>query len=217
MCWSPTVTESQTVPLDLLDRGTVRRRARNVGIAGLVVGAALGGLVGLFGGPYGFLITTCIVAVPLLVLAYSESRKTCWLRDTAVSVRAFGTRTVDLHSAERLDVLVTDMRGTRTVSLLVGGAPRGKVVTIALAMYAGTGGKELGVYELRRLADTLAGVGDAHGLVLSELIVAQLKAEARGDGAADRPLYRLASLAPQGRMAQKLHPDAVARFVAALG
>ena len=52
--------------------------------------------------------------------------------------------------------------------------------------------------------------------MLSELLVAQLRSEARGDGAANRPLYRLASMAPQGRMAQKLHPDAVARFVTTL-
>lgn len=114
-------------------------------------------------------------------------------------------------------MLVTDMRGMRTVSLLVSGPPKGKTLTIAVAMYAGTGGKELGVYSLRRLADALASTGDTRALVLSDLLVAQLKSEARGDAAADRPLYRLASLAPQGRMAQKLRSEDVAKFVTTLG
>ena len=211
------MTDAEAVPLDLLDRATLRKRSRNVAFAALLVAAAMGGIVGLFAGPVGFAITAAAVAVPLLLLAWSESRKTCWLSGTLVSVRAVGTRTVELKDASRLDVIVTDTRGMRTVSLLVAGPPKGKAISIALAMYAGTGGRELGVYPLRRLADALAGTGYAHALVLSELVVAQLRAEARGDGAADRPLYRLASLAPQGRLAQRLHPDAVAKFVTALG
>lgn len=211
------MSDQTDVKLDLLDPASLRKRARNVAIAALLVGAALGGVVGLFAGPEGFVITAAIVAVPLLLLAYSETRRTTWLRGTEVGVRAFGTRTVDLASADRRDVLITDMRGMRTVSLLVSGPPKGKTITVALAMYAGTGGRELGVYELRRLADTLASTGEPQALVLSELVVAQLRSEARGDAAAERPLYRLASLAPQGRMAQKLREQDVARFVAALG
>lgn len=214
---SDAAAEPERVELDLLDRALVRRRGRNVAIAAVVVAAAFGGIVGLFGGPLGFAITAAVVGIPLLLLAWSESRKTTWLTGSRVSVRAVGTRVVDLCAADRLDVLVTDLRGMRTVSLLAGGPPHGKTVTVALAMYAGTGGRELGVYPLRRIADTLASVGSSHALVLSELIVAQLRAEARGDGAAARPLYRLASLAPQGRMAQKLHPEGVARFVTGLG
>lgn len=206
----------QEVVLDLLDRKTLRRRARNVAVAALVIAAAFGGVVGLFAGPLGFGITAIAVAVPLLLLTFGESRKTSWLQGTEVSVRAFGTRTVDLRSADSLDVLVTDTRGMRTVSLFVKGPPNGKAVTIALAMYAGTGGRELGVLALRRLADALATTADTRSLVLSELVVAQLKSDARGDGAAERPLYRLASLAPQGRLAQKIKPEAVARFVTAL-
>ncbi|MBK0867160.1 MAG: hypothetical protein IJH84_11165 [Saccharopolyspora sp.] len=204
------------VELDLLDRATIRKRTRNVCIAALVVAAAFGGIVGLLAGPAGFGIAVVVVAVPLLLLAFSESRKTAWMSGSRVSMRAIGTRVVDLHAAKRLDVVVTDMRGMRTVSLLASGPPNDKAITVALAMYAGTGGRELGVYALRRIADTLAAIGEAHALVLSELLVAQLRSEARGDGAANRPLYRLASMAPQGRMAQKLHPDAVARFVTTL-
>lgn len=204
------------IQLDLLDRATIRLRARNLAIASLLVGAALGGIVGLFAGPVGFFVALVLVIVPSSLWAYGESRKTSWLHNGQVAVRALGTRVVDLGSAETLDVLLTDSRGIRTVNLLVSGRPKGKTVTVALAMYAGTGGRELGVYALRRLADALAGTGDTRALVLSELLVGQLRAEARGDAAAERPLYRLAALAPQGRIAQKLRPDDISRFVTAL-
>ncbi|GAB3279944.1 hypothetical protein [Parasphingorhabdus pacifica] len=204
------------VVLDLLDRKTLRRRAWTVALTGVIIAAALGGVIGLFAGPIGFGVTVVVVAVPLLLLSAGEGKKTSWLHGTKVSVRAFGTRTVDLSTADSLDVLVTDARGMRTVSLLVSGGSKRKTVSLALAIYAGTGGRELGVLALRRLADTLASTGDTRALVLSELVVAQLRSEARGDGAPDRPLYRLASLAPQGRMAQKIKSDAVARFVTAL-
>ncbi|RCW43899.1 hypothetical protein DFQ14_10540 [Halopolyspora algeriensis] len=210
------MSDESSVPLDLLERSALRKRARNVGIAAVIVGAACGGIVGVLLGPLGFFVTTGVLALPLLLLAYGESRKTYWLQGTEVAARAFGTRVVDLRAAEKLDVLVTDLRGMRTISLLVSGPPKGKTLNIAVAMYAGTGGKELGVHSLRRLADTLASTGDTRALVLSDLLVAQLKAEARGEAAAGRPLYRLASLAPQGRMAQRLRSEDVAKFVTTL-
>lgn len=211
------MTGVETIALDLLDRKTIRIRARNVAIAALIVAAALGGIVSLFAGPPGFAITAAIVAIPLLLLAFAESRKTIALRGSELVARAVGTRVVDVLAAERFDLFVTDLRGARTINLLIGGPPKGKAISVSLALYAGTGGRELGILALRRLADTLAGSADTRALVLSQLIVTQLRAEARGDAAPDRPLYRLASVAPPGRMAQRLHPDAVAKFVAALG
>lgn len=214
------------VSLDLLDRGTVRARARNIAVAAVFVALAAGGLVSLFAGVAGFAGAVCVVGLPLLLLAWSEARKTHSLDGTRLSVREFGTRAVDLAQAEGLDVLVTNVRGMRTISLLAKGPPKGKAVNVALAMYreigAGqvgvgqVGGKELDVYPLRRLADALASTGDTRALVLSELLVAQLKAEARGDAGGDRPLYRIGQLAGEGRMAQRLPSEAVAKFVTAL-
>jgi hypothetical protein len=208
------MAEVEAVSLDLLDRRTVRVRARNVAIAALLVGAALGGIVGLFAGPVGFGVTFAVVAIPLLLLAFTEARKTVQLRGEQVVARALGSRVVDVRTATRLELFVTDLRGTRTINVLVGG--RGKAISVALAMYAGTGGRELGIYGLRRLADALATNPDTRALVLSQLIVAQLRAEARGEPAPNRPLYQLGSQAPQGGVAKRLNSDAVARFVATL-
>ncbi|MBW4717029.1 hypothetical protein [Saccharothrix obliqua] len=204
----------ERIPLDLLDPAAVRKRARTVGIGALLVAAAFGGLLGLLAGRTAGLVAAAVVALPLLLLAWSEARRRVWLEGRVLSVRAFGTRSVDLHAADQLDLLVTDMRGSRTVGLFVRGG--GKAINLALAIYAGTGGREQGVFGLRKLADVLAGRGDAVGLVFSDLLVAQLRAEARGLAAADRPLYQLGSLAPTGRLAQKLNPDAISRFVATL-
>jgi len=204
----------ERIPLDLLDPATVRKRSRMVAVGAVMVAGFFGGVLGLIAGRVPGLVAVVIVATPLLLLAWSEARRRVWLQGQVLSVRAFGTRSVDLRAADELDLLVTDVRGSRTVGLFVRGG--GKAINLALAIYAGTGGRELGVFPLRRLADVLAGREDPNGLVFSELLVAQLRAEARGMAAADRPLYQLASLAPGGRLAQKLTPDAVSRFVASL-
>lgn len=208
------MSSDEKLSLDLLDKETVRKRARMVAIGGLMVALAFGAIVGFIGGRWAGIIAFLIVSLPVVLLALSEARRTVWLEGTTVYVRAFGTRTVDLATADDLDLLVTDLRGARTVGLFVRGGK--KAINIALSMYSGVGGRELGIYQLRRLADTLAARGDTPGLVFSELLVAQLRAEARGLAAPERPLYRLGSLAPAGRMAQKLHPDAVSKFVTSL-
>lgn len=205
---------SESIPLDLLDPKTVRKRAWTVTIGALVVAAAFGGLMGLLAGRTAGLVTAAIFFVPLALLAVAEARRHVRLDGTVLSVRAFGTRSVDLRTADRLDLLVTDVRGARTVGLFVRGG--GKAINLALAIYAGTGGKEQGILPLRTLANVLAGRGDPPGLVFSELLVAQLRAEARGLAYGDRPLYKLAALAPGGRLAQKLNPDAISRFVSTL-
>jgi hypothetical protein len=209
------VTEEQ-VPLDLLEPAALHRRAVSVALSALVVAAALGGVVGLVGGRGAGLIAAVVVGLPLLVLALSESRRRTWLVGTVLVVRAVGTRRVDLNALTDLNILITDARGVRTMGMLASGGRRSKTVNVALGMYSGASSRELGIVPLRRLADALASTGDTRALVVSELLVGQLRAEARGDAIAEHPLYRLASIAPQRRLAQKLHPESVARFVTTL-
>lgn len=206
----------QRISLDLLPRAVLRRRAVVVSSAVVVLGAALGGVVGLVAGRLPGVVTAVVVGLPLLVLAVSETRRSSWLHDGVVTVRAFGTRSVDLRQATRIELLITEVRGSRAVGVLVTGPPKGKTINVAVATYAGLGGRELDILALRRLADALAGGFEADGLVFAELLVAQLRAEARGEAAADRPLYRIASLAPGGRLAHRVKPDAVSRFVSML-
>jgi hypothetical protein len=209
-----TEPDNAPVPLTLTDQSSVRRRGcLAIGVA-LVFGAAVGGLVGLLAGQTAALVTAAVVVVALTLLSWVSNRRRLWLEGDRVVAKAIGRKAVDLRHAERLELLVTDIRGTRTIGLLVAGG--GKTVNVSLAVYSGTGGRELGILTLRRLADILAGSENTGGLVFSQLLVAQLRAEAKGDAAADRPLYRLASLAPSGKLAQRLKPEAVTRFVASL-
>ncbi|HWC82369.1 MAG TPA: hypothetical protein VG756_20655 [Pseudonocardiaceae bacterium] len=207
---------AEPVSLDLMSAELVRRRALTVSAGAVVLAAAIGGVIGLVGGRLAGLLAAAIVAIPLLLLAFTESRRRTWLADGVVCVRAFGTRRVDLRTVTSIELLITEVRGNRVVGLLVTGPPKGKTINLAVASYTATGGRELGVLALRRLADALAGGEDPGGLVFAELLVAQLRAEAREAGGADRPLFRIASLAPGGRLAQRLRPEAVTRFVATL-
>ncbi|WP_424185514.1 hypothetical protein ACOBQX_27025 [Actinokineospora sp. G85] len=202
------------VPLDLGEPTSARRKGCATGFVVLVFGAAAGGLAGLIAGRTAGLIAFVVVAVLLGVLVWAMASRTVWLEGTTVVARTITRRSVDLVTADRLELLVTDVRGARTIGILAGSGRR--AVSMSLAIYSGTGGRELGILVLRKLADIFATSENTAGLVFSELLVAQLRAEAKGEAAPDRPLYQLASVAPAGRLAQRLKPEAVTRFVASL-
>jgi len=205
---------TERVPLNLSEQSSARRRGCvSIGVA-LVFGGAVGGLVGLFAGQTAALVTAGVIVMVLSLLAWVSGRRRLWLDGDLVVAKAIGRKSVDLRHADKIELMVTDIRGTRTVGLLLTGGR--KTINLALAIYSGTGGRELGILVLRRLADVLAGSENTGGLVFSQLLVAQLRAEAKGEAAADRPLYRLAQLAPAGKLAQRLRPEAITRFVASL-
>lgn len=219
----------EPVALDLLPAQVVHRRARGVAVLSVVLAAAAGGVVGLVGGRGAGLVAAVVVGVPLLLLAFAESRRRTWLEKSAgaaaegagggrpvVAVRAVGVRRVDLCRA-RKDLLVSEVRGQRTVSLLLA-EPGAATVTVALAIYTAAGGVELGILPLRRLADALATCADesadeSTAAVLSALMVAQLRAEARGAVLAERPLYLAAGLVEAGRVVRKVNPGRLAALV----
>ena len=208
--------EPGRIPLQGDDAKARRKRTVSGLIAVALFAAAFGGVAGLIGGKDVGLIAAAVVGLPLLLLVLSTARRRMWLEGTTVVVRTWGSRRVDLATAPRIDLLLTEVRGVRTVSLLVASGRGSRAVKIDLAMYAGTGGRELGILPLRRLADAVVNNVEAGGVAFSQLLVAQLRAEARGDAAADRPLYRLASAAPSGKFAQRFSMAAVNRFVATL-
>lgn len=205
---------SGPIPLDLAEMSSARRRGCvSLGVA-VVFGAAIGGIVALFAGQTAALVTAAVVIVLLTLLAWVSGRRKLTLDGDRVVSKALGRKSVDLVHVDKIELMVTDIRGTRTVGLLLTGGR--KSINLALAIYSGAGGREMGILVLRRLADVLARSENTAGLVFSQLLVAQLRAEAKGDVAADRPLYRLAALAPSGRLAQRIKPEAVTRFVASL-
>ena len=204
------------ISLDLVSPALLRRRAIAVAIAVVVLAAAIGGLVGLVAGRIGGLIAAAVIGLPLLYIAFVESRRTTWLYEGVVYVRGPRTRSVDLRQLERIELLIADVRGKRIVLFVISGGPKANRVNLAVANYTINSGVELDIVSLRKLADALAGGETAHGLVFAELLVAQLRAIAQDTPMGGRPLYRLASLAVSGRLAQRMHPDAITQFVATL-
>jgi hypothetical protein len=205
---------AEPIPLNLTEQASARRRGCVAVTGAVVLGAALGGIVALFAGRTPALVTAGVVIVLLSFVSWVSGRRRLWLEDSVVVSKALGRKEVDLKTVDRIELMVTDIRGTRTVGLLL--SQGRKSINLAVAVYSGAGGRELGILVLRRLADVLAGSENTGGLVFSQLLVAQLRAEAKGDAAADRPLYRLAALAPSGKLAQRLKPEAITRFVASL-
>ncbi|MEQ0564171.1 hypothetical protein ABJI51_34240 [Amycolatopsis sp. NEAU-NG30] len=207
-----------TERLPLFEEDPRGRRRRGIsGLVGVViVAAAFGGIAGLIGGTVAGLVVALVVALPLLYVMAVSLRRRVWLEGTTLVVRTWGLRRVDLVTATRLDLVIGDVRGNRTVSLLVNAGQRGKVAKVDLAVFSGTGGRELGVLQLRKLANALMNNTEANGLVFGELLVAELKAEAHDAAMAERPLYRLASVAPSGKYVQRFTMEAVSRFVATL-
>jgi hypothetical protein len=206
----------QRTALDLLPGAVLRRRALMVSAGAVLFGVIFGVAFGLAGGWLVGLVAAVVVGVPLVVLAAAEARRHCWLQGGVVFVRALGTRSVDLRHATGMELLITHVRGATVVGVLVTGPPKGKTINVAVATYAGGGGRELDILALRRLADALAAGSDTNGLVFAELLVAQLRAEARGEAGEARPLYRVAAMAPGGRLTQRIPSDAVGKFVASL-
>lgn len=206
----------EQLSLDLFDRAVAAKRFRVALIAILILAAAIGGVIGLIFGQVAGLTATGVVAIPLGLFSWSQARRRLWLEGKKIVLRTFGKRSVDLSKAERLELMVMDVRSVRTVSLLVSETPRSRGINMAMASYSGTGGAELGILALRKLADALASSEHTGSLVFAELLVAQLKAEARGEGLDGRPLYQLAKAAPSGKLATRLKPEAVTKFVASL-
>lgn len=208
--------DADRIPLHNTNPGLTRRRLISGLVGVLIFGAAAGGIAGLIGDTTAGLIAAAMVGLPLLYLVLVGARRQLWLQDGALVVRTWGTRRVHLVSAQRIDLVITDVRGVRTVAMLITPKAGAQSVKVDLALYTATGGRELGLLPLRQLANALINNIDANGMVFSELLVAQLRSEARGDGMEARPLHRLAVAAPKGKLAQRYTMEAVSKFVASL-
>src|SRR5690606_25936499 len=132
-----------------------------------------------------------VVAVPTALSALALGRRRIWLTGGVVHARTLlGEQRIEVATADGVEMLVYPGR----VALRLTGGGRRQL--IPLAMYTDTGsGRELHVLGLRRLADALAAGSTATTVAVSELLVRQLRAEARDAGLQERPLYRAARLA----------------------
>ncbi|MET7769027.1 hypothetical protein [Nocardia sp. NPDC005366] len=134
------------------------------------------------------------VGVPTIGYALAIRRRRMWMTGTTMHVRRiFGERRIELPEATGAELLVYPSRLSRIV-LRVTAGPDTQI--IPLAMYTDVGsGRELHLLGLRTLADALAAGRLAAAVAVSDVLVHQLRAEARDAGLADRPLYKAVQLA----------------------
>ncbi|TSD94656.1 hypothetical protein FOS14_20335 [Skermania sp. ID1734] len=178
--------------IDLVPTQLVAPRLRRIAAIAVVVGVVVALLAGAATTwPVG-IVAGAVVGGPTAVAALLSMRRRTWLTGTVVrSRRLLRTRHVDLAAAQTAELTVRSGRISQ-ISLKIGDGNRSAAVPLAL--YTDTGGRELEVLGLRRLADGLAAGELVAAAALSSVLVEQLRAEARGAGIDERPLYRAVRL-----------------------
>ncbi|MFC4126880.1 hypothetical protein [Nocardia rhizosphaerae] len=180
---------AEPVGIDLVAPEVFAPMLRKLTLAavGVGIGVALVAAVWL-SWPYA-VVLGLVVAVPTIGYVLAFRRRRMWLRGTEIHAhRLFGARVVDLADATGVQLLVFPGRLSRIVLKVTAGT---EIQLIPLAMYTDAGsGRELHLLGLRKLADALAASELAAAISVSEVLVTQLRAEARDAPLGERPLYR---------------------------
>ncbi|SDI43560.1 hypothetical protein SAMN05444695_107164 [Rhodococcus triatomae] len=193
--------------LDLIPAELIRQRLRIVTTLTLVLAVGFGVLVALFTTPLVGLVFGLVIAGPAILLVIRTWRHRITLSGNVLrSTGLFGATEVDVASAREIEMVVRSARLSQ-VALRVQGD--GGSVLVPLAFYTGAGARELEILPLRKLADALSAGETAFGAAVASVLIGQLRAEARGAGLAERPLYRAATTAAgSGARSQRALTDA---------
>ncbi|MFE3293297.1 hypothetical protein [Rhodococcus sp. NPDC059234] len=182
-----------SVALDLIPVEMIRPRLRGLAVVAVVIGVLVAAVFALFASAGVAVLVGAIIAVPTALSALLAMRRRIWLSGTTVHARTgLRTKSVDLGVAVSAELVVRVARVSQ-VALRVGDDARR--VTVPLALYTADGGRELEVLALRSLADALVSGDLVPAVAMSDALVGQLRAEARGAGLEERPLYRAVQLA----------------------
>ena len=181
-------TEAEPVSLDLVPVALIAPRLKKFAVVVVVFGVVVGLIVSVFSTATVGVIVGAVIAVAILMTL----RRHITLYGNRVRAQA-GFRTNDVDVAEVLTAALTVRSGRISeVSLTLGDGR--STVRIPLALYTAGGGRELEILALRKLADALAASELVPAAALSSVLIEQLRAEARGAGLAERPLYRAVEL-----------------------
>ncbi|WP_324193825.1 hypothetical protein [Nocardia blacklockiae] len=183
----------QRVGLDLIAPEVYAPMLRRLTLAACGVGVVAALLLALLVGWPVAVLAGVMLGAPTALYAVSVQRRRMWLAGSVIEAQTlFGRRRLDIAAADGVEVLVYPGRLSRIVLRLTGNRAR---QVVPLAMYTDAGsGRELHILGLRSLADALAGAGSAAALAVSDLLVGQLRAEARDAALGERPLYRAVQL-----------------------
>ncbi|GGC59415.1 hypothetical protein IEU95_06295 [Hoyosella rhizosphaerae] len=175
------------LPLDLVRRDVVAPKLRRVGMVCVAVGALIALLVSLFGPNWLALLIGVGIAGPPALGAFLAARRAYWIDGRTVYARNVTTKAVNLGGLTRVELTVQPGR-FRQVHLAL--QDREATITLPLALYGADRGAELDIVALRRLADALALSELISAETVSRVLVEHLRAEARGAGLMERPLFR---------------------------
>ncbi|MFD4292320.1 hypothetical protein ACFWQG_03760 [Rhodococcus sp. NPDC058532] len=195
-----------SVDLDLVPARLITPRLRRLAVFAFLLGVVVGAIVGVFTSVAVGALVGSLLGVPTALSALAATRRRTSMTDTVIHAHS-GLRavSVDVARAVSAELLVRSGRVSQ-VALRVGDGDRR--VTVPLALYTADGGRELEVLPLRALADGLVSGELAPAVAMSTVLIAQLRAEARGAGLEERPLYRAVQLAREAnRVPQTILTD----------
>ncbi|MGV9410374.1 hypothetical protein ACWDOP_10705 [Nocardia sp. NPDC003693] len=177
------------VGLDLIAPELLAPALRRLTLAALGVGIGMGLLTALWVSWPVAVAIGLVLGAPTALYATAVQRKRILLSGTVIRARTWrGEHSVDLAAATGTEIVVYPGKVSR---VLLRVTANGDTRVVPLAIYTDSGsGRELHILGLRKLADALAACPLAAALAVSDLLVQQLRAEARDANAEERPLYR---------------------------
>ncbi len=182
----------EPVSLDLVPIALIAPRLKRIAAAVIVLGVVVGLVVNVFASATVALLVGFIIAVPTSLAILMTLRRHITLYGSKIRAQA-GFRTGEVDAAEVVTAeLIVRTGRISEVSMKLTDARSS--VRIPLALYTAGGGRELEILALRKLADALASSELVPAAALSSVLIEQLRAEARGAGLAERPLYRAVEL-----------------------
>ncbi|MFF0813938.1 hypothetical protein ACFYVR_02075 [Rhodococcus sp. NPDC003318] len=204
--------DAGSVDLDLVPAHLIAPRLRRLAFGAIALGVVVGVIVALFASATVALVVGAVIAAPTALSALLAARRRIWMDGTVIHAHS-GVRavTVDAARAVSAELLVRSGRVSQVALKLADGD---RSVTVPLALYTTDGGRELDVLPLRSLADGLVSGELAPAVAMSEALIGQLRAEARGAGLDERPLYRAVTLAREANRVPRttLTDDEVVRL-----
>ncbi|UOT07170.1 hypothetical protein MPY17_16195 [Rhodococcus opacus] len=197
MSWhasEPSLARDDTAPvsLDLVPIELIAPRLKRVAAFAVLIGVVVGVIVGFFGPVWVGVTVGAVIAVPTAASALLTLRRRVTLQTGRIrSTGGLRSRHVDVTRAVAAELVVRSARVSE-VSVRITD-PDGSLA-IPLALYTTDGGRELEILGLRRLADALTTSELVPAAAIASVLIEQLRAEARGAGLPERPLFRAVEL-----------------------
>ncbi|MFZ2178070.1 MAG: hypothetical protein WAW17_29405 [Rhodococcus sp. (in: high G+C Gram-positive bacteria)] len=184
--------DTSPVSLDLVPIELIAPRLKRVAWVAVLVGVVLAVVVGVFTSLWIGVVVGAIVSVPTAASALLALRRRITLQHGRIrSTGGVRSRSVDVTRAVAAELVIRSARVSE-VSVRVTDADGS--LMIPLALYTSDGGRELEILGLRTLADALNAGELVPAAAIASVLIDQLRAEARGAGLMERPLYRAVQL-----------------------